>query len=90
MALLQSQGLDDDEIGRRFKRRPETIQRIVELSRIPRNGRPVAGDVLRPLERRVLRWRAQGTELAEIAERFRRSVGFMAQVERLLARGVAR
>jgi len=78
-----SQGLDEDEIGRRFRRRPETIRRVAALAAIPHGSRPVAGDVLRPLERRVLRWRAQGVELPEIAQRFRRSAGFMAQVERL-------
>lgn len=80
---LKAEGVDEGEIGRRFRRRPETIRRVVELAAIPHGSRPVSGDVLRPLERRVLRWRAQGAELTEIAARFRRSPGFMAQVERL-------
>lgn len=83
MVQLMAQGLDEIEIGRRFRRRPDTIRRVVEMAALPHGSRPVAGDVLRPLERRVLRWRAQGAELPEIAQRFRRSAGFMAQVERL-------
>ena len=80
---LKAAGIDEGEIGRRFRRRPETIRRVIELAALPHRGRPASGDVLRPLERRVLRWRAQGAELADIAPRFRRSPGFMAQVERL-------
>lgn len=80
---LRADGVDEGEIGRRFRRRPETIRRVAELAAIPHGSRPVTGDVLRPLERRVLRWRAQGAELPEIAARFRRSPAFMAQVERL-------
>jgi DNA-binding CsgD family transcriptional regulator len=44
-------------------------------------GRREAVTRLRPLERRVLRWRAQGADHDELAPRFRRSPEFLARVE---------
>jgi DNA-binding CsgD family transcriptional regulator len=42
----------------------------------------VAGvERLRPLERRLLRWRAQGVDHDELADRFRHSAEFLARVE---------
>jgi hypothetical protein len=38
---------------------------------------------LRPIERRILQWRDQGAEVAELARRFRRGPQSVAQVERL-------
>jgi DNA-binding CsgD family transcriptional regulator len=82
---LVEQGVDTVDIGRRFRRSPEMIQRIGEWARLPRpdGGRIPRGDILSPLERRVLRWRAQGADYTEIGPRFRRSPGFVQQVERL-------
>jgi hypothetical protein len=40
-------------------------------------------DALRPLERRLLRWREQGVGHDELSPRFRRSPGFLARVEEL-------
>ena len=40
-------------------------------------------DALRPLERRLLRWREQGVGHDELGPRFRRSPGFLARVEEL-------
>jgi hypothetical protein len=37
---------------------------------------------LRPLERRLLRWREQGVDHEELSRRFRRSPEFLARVER--------
>ena len=37
---------------------------------------------LRPLERRLLRWRGQGVDHDELSSRFRRSPEFLARVER--------
>jgi DNA-binding CsgD family transcriptional regulator len=80
---LVEQGVDTVDIGRRFRRSPEMIQRIGEWARLPRPdvGRAPRGDILNPLERRVLRWRAQGADYAEIGPRFHRSPQFVARVE---------
>ena len=80
---LIDEGTDDAEIGRRFRRSPEWVARVRVLAQHPRTGQHMQGDVLRPLERRVLRWRAAGAEYEQISPRFRRSPGFLRQVETL-------
>ncbi len=81
---LEATGMSDREIARRFRRRPETITRVSELAQIPRSGvGRHSGDVLSPLERRVLRWRAHGAPLEALSGRFRRGTDFLGQVERL-------
>ena len=81
---LSAQGLDDAEIGRRLRHSPEWTARVRALSGLPRpNGHQLRGDVLRPIERRVLRWRAAGTDYEELAPRFRRTPDFLRQVEAL-------
>jgi hypothetical protein len=80
---LASAGLDDDEIGRRFRRSPEWAGRVRTMAALPRGSRHLQGDVLRPLERRVLRWRAAGTDVEALAPRFRRTPEFLRQVESL-------
>lgn len=75
-------GLDDAAIGERFKRGEgwaAQVRRLAELER-PRSatGRD---DLLRPLERRILRWREQGVGHDELSLRFRRSPDFLARVE---------
>ena len=80
---LVDEGVDDVEIGRRFRRSPEWVVRVRRLSQHPRSGVHMRGDVLRPLERRVLRWRAAGAEFEQISPRFRRSPKFLQQVESL-------
>jgi hypothetical protein len=64
------------------------VKQILELSTRVRTGvtPPVLQPhVLRPIERRILAWRAQGASYAEIGARFRRSPAFIRQVE-----GIAR
>lgn len=80
---LAADGVDDDEIGRRFRRSPEWAGRVRILAELPRGSRHLQGDVLRPLERRVLRWRAAGAEPEALAPRFRRTPDFIRQVELL-------
>ncbi len=80
---LVEAGVDDAEIARRFRRSPEWVARVRRLAQYPRNGMHLQGDVLRPLERRVLRWRAAGAEYEQISNRFRRSPRFVRQVESL-------
>ena len=80
---LAADGIDDDEIGRRFKRSPEWAGRVRTLAEMPRGARHLQGDVLRPLERRVLRWRAAGADHDALSPRFRRTPDFLRQVESL-------
>ena len=81
---LSEQGLDDAEIGRRFCHSADWTARVRALSSVPRpNGHQMRGDVLRPLERRVLRWRAAGFDYDTLAPRFRRSPEFLRRVEAL-------
>ncbi len=81
---MTDQGLDDAEIGRRFHRSADWVGRVRALSAVPRpNGHQLRGDVLRPLERRVLRWRASGADYEDLSARFRRSPDFIRRVEEL-------
>jgi DNA-binding CsgD family transcriptional regulator len=75
-------GLDDAEIGHRFGRGEQWVAQVRRLAGVPRSRRaaPDAGG-LRPIERRVLRWRAHGAEYADLSGRFRRSPDFLARVE---------
>ena len=79
---LAESGIDDAEIARRFRHSPEWVARVRTLAQQPRNNH-LRGDVLRPLERRVLRWRAAGADYEELSPRFHRSPRFLAQVESL-------
>jgi len=89
---LADEGVDMEEIGRRFRRRPETIRRVLALAELPRASRVEtgSGDGLRSLERLVLRWRDAGADYHEIAPRFRRSPGFVRQVAALARYTLAR
>jgi len=81
---MTEQGLDDVEIGRRFRHSAEWAARVRDLSAIPRpDGHHLRGDVLRPIERRVLRWRAAGAGYDDLSGRFRRSPEFLQRVETL-------
>ena len=82
---LVAEGVEDVEIGRRFRRSPEMIRRIATMAELPRTARAQVGsaDGLRPLERRLLRWRHYGATYDEIGARFRRSPAFVARVETL-------
>jgi hypothetical protein len=52
---LAEQGVDEEEVARRFRRSPEMIGRTGEWAGLarPEGARAPRGDVLRPLERRV-------------------------------------
>ena len=82
---LVEEGVGSAEIARRFRRTPEMIDRIIGMAALPgRASRPVArAEGLRPLERRVLRWRNDGADYNEIGARFRRSAAHVERVERL-------
>jgi len=75
-------GASDVEIAWRFRRTPKGVRQVLALSRLPGRGDgPVEPDRLRPIERRVLRWRDEGADLAELASRFRRRPAYLEQVE---------
>ena len=79
---LAAAGVGPGEIGRRFKRSGENIERVLDFSRLPGRRGPEEAHGLRPIERRLLRWRDQGASSAELADRFRRGP---AHIERVLA-----
>ena len=80
---LSAEGHDDAEIARRFKRSPEMIGRLMILADVPRPPRAIESTtpVLRPLERRVLRWREAGADHAEIGARFHRNADNISRIE---------
>ena len=81
---LVEDGVGSTEIARRFRRSPEMINRIVRMAALPgRVSRPAGAEGLRPLERRVLRWRNDGADYNEIGARFGRSAAHVERVERL-------
>jgi DNA-binding CsgD family transcriptional regulator len=84
MTSLAASGLTPAETGRRFRRSGEYVERVLQLASLPgRDGPPVtAAPGLRPLERRLLRWRDEGIDAQEVAEKFRRSAE---HIERVLA-----
>lgn len=80
---LADAGLDDDEIGRRFRKSPRwarLVRRLAEVERQASDERE-EGQVLRPIERRVLRWLRDGVDHDEVGERFRRSPENVARIE---------
>ena len=81
---LAGEGVSDEEIARRFRRSPAFIRRVIDLTDVPRaRTRPAKSEILRPLERRVLRWRETGAAPDEIGPRFNRSGDFISRVEGL-------
>jgi hypothetical protein len=87
-------GLDDAEIARRFGRSERWVAQVRFLADLDRSA-PLDGpdmsarsdtpdrpaDRLRPLERRLLRWRRAGVRHEDLSGRFRRSPEFLARVE---------
>ena len=79
---LADDGMTSAEIGWRFRRSPGHIDRVLELSRLPRDRTTVpASSTLRPLERCVLRARENGVDPAETAARLRRTPAYVRRVE---------
>ena len=78
-------GVTPAETGSRFHRSGRYVEQVLRLARVPRtaDGRPTpVGMSLRPLERRLLRWRDQGVDVGEVAAMFGRSPE---HIERVLA-----
>ncbi len=88
--LLQ-QEVPVGDIALRFRRTPGFIHRVIEMSELSSRRQGLApSSVLRPVERRVLRWRDEGASHADIAPRFNRSPEFVEQVENLARYKLAR
>jgi DNA-binding CsgD family transcriptional regulator len=83
MVRLVQEGVDETEIAQRFHRTPGFVQRVLALAQVPRRTGDGQHGQLRPLERRVLKWRAGGASVGDIADRFRRKPGSIEQIERL-------
>ena len=81
---LEAGGVDINEIAARFRRSPDHIRRVITLANLPGRSRSSSDrDGLRALERKVLAWRSEGVDHAEIGRRFRRSEAHMRRVEGL-------
>jgi len=82
---LVDSGVEPAEVAWRLRRSPRSVKQILELSeRAHTVARPpVPPQVLRPLERRILAWLAEGASYAEIGSRFRHSPDFIRRVERI-------
>lgn len=80
---LRDEGVDREEIARRFRRSPEFIDRVVEMANLPRHGggtsRPPR-HALRPIERCLLRWQGEGASFDSLAPRFKRSPAHLERV----------
>ena len=87
---LVAKGVDHVEIARRFRRRPDFVDRVIAYAGIPRSGVQPASDALRPVERRILKWRASGAAHADIGRRFHRSAGHIRRIEQLASYKLAR
>lgn len=83
MLWLTDRGVPEVEIAWRFRRTPRFVRQVKELAAVPRDGGKPDDRRLRPIERCILRWRDEGHDFDVLAPRFRRSPGFLAQVERL-------
>ncbi len=79
---MREEGLDNAEIAQRIRRSPQHVERILQWTEIPRSGPPRRRSP-RAIEKRVLALRAAGETHEQIGQRFRRSAGFIRQVEGL-------
>jgi hypothetical protein len=82
VSKLASDGVPPEEIGRRFHRSGDYVERVLELASLPGRHAPEPPAGLRPIERRLVRWRDEGVPTRELADRFHRGSGY---IERVLA-----
>ena len=83
MRQMVADGCSEAEIASRFRRNPDYVRRVLSMSELDgRNAEP-DGQALRPIERRILRWRESGAPPSDIATRLRRSPGFVQRVEEM-------
>ena len=65
---------------------PDVLNEPVDVVVAGEHGVPVeASGELRPVERRILKWRAGGADYADIGRRFHRSAGHSQRIEQLVA-----
>lgn len=85
MTTMAAAGLTPAETGRRFRRSGRYVEQVLRLAQVPREpaGRLHSSETsLRPLERRLLRWRDAGADPGEVATMFGRTPE---HIERVLA-----
>ena len=82
VSKLAAEGVVPAEIGRRFNRSEDFVERVLVLASVPGRSAPPPTPGLRPIERRLLRWREQGVPTPDLADRFRRGPLY---IERVLA-----
>lgn len=91
MLKMAKAGASDIEIAWRFRRTPKSVRQVITLAQLGRSsGAALPDGGLRPIERRVLRWRDEGVGFDELASRFRRGPAFLEQVEQLARYKLAR
>ena len=77
---MRDEGVDIDEIGRRIRKSPERVERIIEWTAIPRSN-PSVRRSPSAIERRVLALIEAGETHEEVGRRFRRGADYIRQVE---------
>jgi DNA-binding CsgD family transcriptional regulator len=77
---LAAAGIVPAEIGRRFNRSENYVERVLVLASVPGRHAPPSPPGLRPIERRLLRWRDEGVSMQDLADRFRRGPGYIERV----------
>lgn len=82
VVTMSGEGLSNEEIAARLNRSPDHVARILTWSTYPRSGNGDA-KAWRAIGSRVLDLRAEGQTHEEIAERFKRSVRSIRQIEGL-------
>jgi hypothetical protein len=80
VSRLAAEGVVPAEIGRRFNRSENFVERVLVLASMPGRNAPETPAGLRPIERRLLRWRDQGVSTNDMADRFRRGPGYIERV----------
>ena len=69
---LAADGVLPAEIGRRFNRSEDFVERVLVLANVPGRAARPRESGLRPLERRLMQWRDEGVSTNELADRFKR------------------
>ncbi len=79
---MRDDGVDIDEIGRRLRKSPEHVERIIAWASIPRSKPPLRRSPS-PVETRVLALLHAGETHEEVGRRFHKGAGYIRQVEGL-------
>jgi hypothetical protein len=90
MVKLAEAGAADVEIAWRFRRTPKYVRQVMACAHLRRENGTGSLGPLRPIERRLLQWRDQGADFADLAARFRRRPESLQQIERLARYKLAR